>query len=193
MANTESTTPLLRAALARLWLRRIASEHPAHAERVRAQVGSALCEAVDEAGPLGWVPYAFDVALTAALLEELGPVGAEEFIGGIAEVAMNSPLFRPIVEGSLRVFGPSHGMVVRLGAQLWPLMCRNVLDIHIQRFSDCTVVTGEKACDALLQHASAQLLFRLQAASLFRLSGVKAKSVSLVVNRPARRVVVTLA
>lgn len=107
---------------------------------MRAQVGSALCEAVDEAGPLGWVPYAFDVALTAALLHELGPEATEAFIGGMSEAALNSPLFRPIVEGSLRVFGPSHGMVVRLGAQLWPLMCRNVLDIHIERLAGCTVV-----------------------------------------------------
>ena len=192
MADTNTATPLLRAALARLSLRRIASEHPAQAERMRARVGSALCEAVDEAGPLGWVPYSFDVALTAALLQELGPEGTEAFIGGMSEVALNSPIFRPIVEGSLRVFGPSHGMVVRLGAQLWPLMCRNVLDIHIERLTDCTVVTGENACDELLQHASAQFLFRVQAASLFRLSGVKAKSASLVVNRPARRVLVTV-
>lgn len=192
MPEADSTRPLLRAALARMSLRRIASEHPTKAERIRAIVGSALCEAVDDAGPLGWVPYTFDVLLTKALLETLGNEGAEAFIGGMTEVALSGPLFRPIVEGSLRVFGPSHGMVVRLGPQLWPLVCRNVLEMRVERLTECTVVTGENACDEILQHASAQFLLRAQATALFRLSGVKAKSSSVVVNRPARRVVVTV-
>ena len=192
MPDPESNPPLLRAALARLSLRRIVSEHPAKADRIRAHVGAALCEAVEDAGPLGWVPYSFDVALTQGLLQELGESGAEAFIGGMTEVALNTPLFRPIVEGSLRLFGPSHGLVVRLGPQLWPLMCRHVLDLRVERLADSTVVMGEHACDALLHHTSAQFLLRVQAASLFRLSGVKPKSATVVVNRPARRVVVTV-
>jgi hypothetical protein len=192
MPDPESTRPMLRAALARLSLRRIASEHPTKAERIRAHVGQALCDAVDEAGPLGWVPYSFDVALTKGLLEELGESGAEAFIGGMTEVALTQPLFRPIVEGSLRLFGPSHGLVVRLGHQIWPLVCRNVVDLRVERLADSTVVMGERACDELLQHTSAQFLLRVQCASLFRLSGVKARSAMLAVNRPARRVVVTV-
>ena len=192
MPDPERAPPLLRAVFARLSLRRIASEHPAQAERIRAHVGEALHNAVDDAGPLGWVPYAFDVRLTAGLLQELGESGAEAFVGGITEAALNSPVFRPIVEGSLRVFGPSHGMVVRLGPQLWPLLCRNVLEMRVERLADCTVVTGENACDALLEHKPAQFLLRAQSAALFRLSGVHPKSSTVVVNRPARRVVVTV-
>ncbi len=138
------------------------------------------------------MPYSFDVSLTQGLLEALGEAGAEEFIGGMTEVALNTPLLRPIVEGSLRLFGPSHGMVVRLGPQIWPLMCRNVVDLHAERHSDSTVVVGDNACDELLQHTSAQFLLRVQCTSLFRLSGVRAKSTKVVVNRPARRVVVTV-
>jgi len=192
MPELESKQPQLRAALARLSLRRVASELPSKSEKIRAHIWSALLDAVDDAGPLGWVPYTFDVALTSALLQELGDEGAEAFIGRIAELALNSPLFRPIVEGSLRIFGPSHGMVVRLGPQLWPLLCRNVLDMRVERLTESTVVTGENACDALLQNASAQFLLRAQSAALFRLSGVKATGSSVVVNRPARRVMVTL-
>ena len=183
---------MMRAALARLLLRRVASEHPAKAERILAHIGSALSEAIDDAGPLGWVPYSFDVSLTQGLLEALGEAGAEEFIGGMTEVALNSPTLRPIVEGSLRLFGPSHGMVVRLGPQIWPLMCRNVVDLRVERLTDSTVVVGDNACDELLQQTAAQFLLRVQAASMFRLSGVRAKSATMVVNRPARRVVVTI-
>ena len=192
MPELESKPPQLRAVLARLSLRRVASEHPSKAEKIRAYVGSALCEAVDDAGPLGWVPYAFDVKLTAALLQELGEVGAETFVNGMTEVALSSPLFRPLVEGSLRIFGPTHGMVVRLGPQLCSLVYRNVLEMRVERLTQSTVVTCENACPELLEHASAQFLLRAQSVALFCLSGVKAESSTVLVNRPARRGIVTL-
>ena len=99
-------------------------QSPALAEHLRRKLGPELREAFDDAALIGWLPYSVDVKMAEGVMEREGTEGLRSFVMGNVEEAKKAPVFRPIIDGSLRLFGASPTTILRIAPKLWGLHIR---------------------------------------------------------------------
>ena len=152
---------------------RARKQSPALAEHLRHKLGPELREAFDDAGLIGWLPYAVDVKMAEGVMEKEGPDGLRAFVMGNVEEAQKAPVFRPIIDGSLRLFGASPTTILRIAPKLWGLAYQDVLTLEVR--GDATdrdyTFSALGVCDEMLHSRAAQIVLRAQCHLAFQLLG----------------------
>ena len=101
----------------------VSAQDAALGERVRARLGVATRERLEQASRIAWVPIELDVEVTHAIYGELGPVRAREVFRRNLSGALDSPVLRSLAQGALRLFGASparlFGWAPKVYAQLF--------------------------------------------------------------------------
>lgn len=152
---------------------RARKQSPALADHLLHKLGPELREAFDEVGIIGWLPYAVDVKMAEGVMEKEGPDGLRRFVMGNVEEAQKAPVFRPIIDSSLRLFGASPTTILRIAPKLWNLAYQDVLslEVHGEATERDYTFTALGVCDEMLQSKAAQIVLRAQCHLAFQLLG----------------------
>lgn len=106
---------------------------------VRSRLGAEVCASVDAASLLGWIPAEHHVALCRGWHESLGDKAYRGLFRGAFLDAVNAPLLGSIVQGSVRVFGPTPSAAARAWRVGWPYIFRNGGQVRVGEVTERSV------------------------------------------------------
>jgi hypothetical protein len=119
---------------------------PGLTQEVRSRIPPESLKVIDETPPLGWVPLQHDKHNSAATVEVLGEEDAVACWRKFLASHLEAPLFRTIVDATIRVFGLAPAPIVRFTPRVWPLVYR---DFCIPRVIRAEPSTAELLLDDL--------------------------------------------
>lgn len=117
--------PELRAALLKMYLERLRSLGDDHAAAIRLDVDPAILRQVEGAPMSGWLPLALEVEILQAVERRRGEDGVRELGRVLGRVAVESPVFRPLVAATFAMLGRLPEALVWLAMQGWEIATRH--------------------------------------------------------------------
>ncbi len=109
--------------------------------------------ALERAGRLGFVPVEIDVETFLVGLELFGPKDNQRRVRHALASTFNSPLMKPVVDGTLRLFGVGPGSMFRLSAPAWATVYRSCGCMSRESTEEGRVVLRcRDAAPAMLEH-----------------------------------------
>jgi hypothetical protein len=93
-------------------------------DRVLTALGPRKRERIREAGPLEWLPAHVFLDVAEAVREALGEQEAARYWRMNLRLSMEQPFVRPLVDGSLFLFGRTPGALARRTPHTWRLVAR---------------------------------------------------------------------
>jgi hypothetical protein len=100
--------------------------------QVRASLKPEVLEEIENAWAAGWLPLAYDVELTTAFFRLAGAERACEAMRRNMTETFRKPALRTLVDGAVRLFGLSPGKLLGWAPRIWPLLFRDVAELHIE-------------------------------------------------------------
>src|SRR5688572_29802919 len=113
--------------------------HP-RAREILAGVDPAALDSVRAAARTAWLPVAYDVALSRAAHRALGREAYWDLATRSVAAMVESPLIRPILEGFVRVFGPTPHSGFSLVPRAIQQVYRHHGRLEVDREGDSTAV-----------------------------------------------------
>lgn len=107
---------------------------PAQARQaVRGGVAPGLLAQIEASAGSDWVPFAWDVALTHAVADALGPEGTHRFFLQQQLAAWQAPLLKTLVDSATALFGLDPGSWARWIPRGWNVVFRNSGEWQVDR------------------------------------------------------------
>jgi hypothetical protein len=119
-----SAVPSIRAFVTKELLAALRSDDPALLPLVTSLLPPPLMEAIAKTRAVGWVPFAGHMHLNRAVRQGLGPP-AFPALGRRAMLrSYDQHMVKPLIEGTLRLFGASPAGLSKVLPRLWGVMTR---------------------------------------------------------------------
>lgn len=126
---------LYKSALAKSLLEDVERLSGPERSRVLERVAQEHLDAVRNAPRASWIDAAHQVAIDSAILEALGEQELEQMLRGFVSRISQTPLFRPILNGAIGLFGLTPASVYKVLPRAWSLTSKNAGSI-LQRAID---------------------------------------------------------
>lgn len=190
---SSSSKPEARTGYVRMVLRRLREFDSALGESTYQLFTPALRRSIDESALLGWLPYEIDTTLANAVLAKHGRDGLHGFVLGNSDEAATLGALRPLVEGALRVFGPSPMSLVRVMPELWNVTYRNVSAVAPERLGERQLaIHWVDVCDAVYESPGALGVLYAQSHFPLRVTRTRGAVDPLTLDRGRRRITAVL-
>jgi hypothetical protein len=116
--------PLIRSQYLRSFAAALAVLGPGPEAEVRARARAEL-EALADASPLGFSPFASLLAIEAHVLEVAGEDGVRAVSSAAITTAVKAPFLGSVVQGALRLFGATPAALLRVMPRTWGAVTRD--------------------------------------------------------------------
>lgn len=161
--------------------------------RIRGALGEAACAAIEQAHALTWLPFDYNLSLTRAVGQTLGPRRTDLFFREVMLDAFQSPLLKTLVDSVVRLLGTDTGVFLGWVSKAFELMFKNVGSWEVvERDSESASlqVTGlpPEALDDTIWLASVASSL----SSLFELAKVQGATTMRTVDRERAQVIYRL-
>lgn len=117
--------PSVRARHMKLFVNRISELEAGVREVIFDRIGAADLRAIEEAGPLAWLPVGINVRATEVVWGALAPSAREPFFLRLGMEDFDSPLLKAIVGTAQRLFGVDPGALLKFAARGWSQVFRD--------------------------------------------------------------------
>ena len=124
MSGSVSEQPQYRVAMCRMTLSRLRALP--QAQEILARVDPAALEAIEDGGPLAWVPTPTFDQLTDAMFDVLGQEAFREFFAAQVNGWADSKLFGPLLGSARRIFGAGPRGRLKWVGRAWMMITRNM-------------------------------------------------------------------
>ncbi|HET9598015.1 MAG TPA: hypothetical protein VFP65_20675 [Anaeromyxobacteraceae bacterium] len=118
--------PAVRARHMKTVLAAVDALAPEQAPAVRERFGAAALRAVEDASAVEWLDLGLNLSLTRAIEEVLGRAGCHRLFRSQLDEALQTPVFRAIVDGAIALFGLDPSSWARFIPSGWGLVFREV-------------------------------------------------------------------
>jgi hypothetical protein len=127
-----------KASVAQLQLDAI-EKHP-RAQEVLDTLDPEMLSTLRETPRTSWISPSFMAGLLTAAYEVGGPELTRELAFAVASRTSEHPLFRPLVQGTLAIFGKGAGPLFKTLPRAWKMVNRNSGDLRVEVEGDRAVV-----------------------------------------------------
>lgn len=142
--------PGVRVNWTRLVVRTLANRGPGVRERVLERISPEARQQLDGAGPVSWLDLAYHLDVCEAVRAELGDPGYREHFCEATVKSGRFTLFRPLVQGFLRMFGPTPASTVKASPRAWTHIFRGLGQLEVG-------TEGDRSIEASIRHLHVSL------------------------------------
>jgi hypothetical protein len=127
-----SAVPSIRALLTKELLATLRADDPDLMPLVASLLPPALMEAIAKTRVVGWVPFAAQMHLNRAMRQVLGNSAYQDAWRRAMLRSYDQTLLRPLVEGTLRLFGASPQGLSKVMPRIWGVVTRGAGELTLE-------------------------------------------------------------
>jgi len=127
-----SAVPSIRALLTKELLATLRADDPDLMPLVASLLPPALMAAVSKTRVVGWVPFAAQMHLNRALRQVLGGSAYQDLWRRAMLRSFDQTMLRPLIEGTLRLFGTSPQGMSKVMPRVWGVVTRGAGELTLE-------------------------------------------------------------